>query len=58
MKSRKYPSFNEAITELEKIGKLHYWGRIDADTCLYTYTVGGEMFRLYIFEDGKVEIRE
>jgi hypothetical protein len=58
MKSRKYPSFNEAITYLESKGELKYWGRIDAETCIYTYQCKEGFFRLYVHDDGLVEIRE
>lgn len=60
MKSRKYPTFDEAITYLKSKGELKYWGRIGdkAEICHYTYKCNGELFRLNIYDDGKVEIRE
>jgi hypothetical protein len=60
MKSRKYPTFQEAITHLESKGTLTYWGRIGrkAEICLYSYIIDGVSYDLNIYDDGKVEIRE
>jgi hypothetical protein len=60
MKSRKFPSFNEAITYLESKGKLDFYGwegQIEG-YYIYNYTTEGILYRLKIFKDGKVEIRE
>jgi hypothetical protein len=60
MKSRKYPSFQEAITDLSSKGKLKYWGRIgdNFEICLYTFRYRGFDYTLNIYDNGKVEIRE
>jgi hypothetical protein len=60
MKSRKYPSFQDAITYLESKGELKYWGRIGLkyEICLYSYIIDGVKYTLNITDDGKVEIRE
>jgi hypothetical protein len=60
MKSRKFPSFNEAIAYLESKGELKYWGW-EGQTegyYVYTYLFEGVTYNLAIFKDGKVEIRE
>jgi hypothetical protein len=60
MKSRKYPSFNEAIADLESKGKLEYfgWEGQTEGYYVYSFTTKGILYRLRIFKDGKVEIRE
>lgn len=60
MKSRQFPSFDEAIAYLESKGELKYWGRVGirAEICYYTLTIGRVKYMLYVHEDGKVEIRE
>jgi hypothetical protein len=60
MKSRKYPTLQEAITDLKNKGELDYYGW-EGQTegyYIYNYTTEGILYRLRIFKNGKVEIRE
>jgi hypothetical protein len=60
MQSRKYPTFQEAITYLESKGTLIYggWEGQTEGYYIYNFTFKGIVYRLKIFKDGKVEIRE
>lgn len=59
MRSKQYESFNSAISDLESKGKLSYQGRIGlmAEICLYLYESNGNRYTLYVYLDGKVEVR-
>lgn len=60
MQSRKYHSFQEAITDLESKGTLKYWGwmgTIDG-YYLYTFVIKGVRYELEIYKVGLVKIKE
>jgi hypothetical protein len=56
MKSRKYPSLQEAIAELEKLGKLTYGGHEGLKMIYTLQIVGHNKYILFIHEDGLVEL--
>lgn len=58
MKSRQFPSFNDAIAYLESKGELRFHGRAGsyAEYCIYTLTIGIRVYELKIYMDGKVEV--
>lgn len=61
MKSRQFPSYEEAKKYLEERGTLQYFGRagINYEYCVYTLTLhNGIKYHLSVYDDGKVEIRE
>lgn len=60
MKSQQFDSFNAAIDYLSSKGKLSYQGRIGhhAEICLYLYEREGYRYTLYVYLDGKVEVRK
>lgn len=61
MRSRKFPTFDEAIKYLEERGKLEYFGRVGyrAEQCVYTFFHrDGRVFGLRVHDDGKVEITD
>ncbi|MDB5055057.1 MAG: hypothetical protein JWM44_3107 [Bacilli bacterium] len=61
MKSRKYPSFNEAITYLKSKGDLKYWGWEGQTEGYYVYsyvTHKGVKWHIDIYKNGLIKYRE
>lgn len=60
MKSRQFPTFEAAIAFLEERGKLEFFGREghNCDIFIYNFTCEGRLFHLWIYENGKVEVKE
>lgn len=60
MKSRKFPTFDEAIQYLEAAGELKYFGRagLSCEYCVYTLTVNGRKYYVDVYDDGKVVVKE
>jgi hypothetical protein len=61
MRSRQFPSFKEAIAYLEERGRLEYFGRagLNYEYCVYNFHHNdGYMYRVNVYDNGKVEIRE
>jgi hypothetical protein len=56
MKSRKYPSLQEAIADLEKQGELIYKGHEGLKMIYTLQIVGHNKYILFIHEDGLVEL--
>jgi hypothetical protein len=60
MKSRQFPSFQEAIDYCKSKGDLQYFGREGPHDnyikCVYTLTVGMQIFHLFIHDSGLVEV--
>jgi hypothetical protein len=57
MKSRKFPTFDDAKAYLESRGKLDFFGKVgDRDQCyVYTLTIGVKVYHLLV-TDGLVEV--
>lgn len=61
MKTRKFPTYDEAITYLSERGKLEFFGRVGdrAEIYIYKFTLhSGKIYRLNVYQDGNVEVRE
>lgn len=61
MQSKKFPSFDTARAYLEERGRLEFFGRIGDRAEIFVYnlhTHDGRLFRLFVYEDGKVEVIE
>jgi len=58
MKSRKFPTYDEAKAYLESVGKLQFFGRVgnNAEIYVYTLTIGAKEYHLNVYADGKVEL--
>lgn len=59
MKSRKYPTFQAAKSDLESKGKLEFFGRVglNYEACLYRITLhSGSKYAIKIYDDGTVEL--
>lgn len=59
MKSRKYPSFQAAKSDLESKGKLEFFGRVglNYEACLYKiHLYDGRVYSIKIYDDGTVEL--
>ena len=58
MKSRKFPSFNEAVSYCEERGSLKYFGRQGDkfEYCVYTLTIGVKIFHINIYDDGRLDV--
>ncbi|MDB5054922.1 MAG: hypothetical protein JWM44_2972 [Bacilli bacterium] len=58
MKSRKFPTFDEAKAYLESRGKLEFFGKVgDRDQCyVYTLTVGVKVYLIFVWNDGLLEV--
>lgn len=56
MKNRKYPSYKEAVADLERKGKLVYGGH-EGLKMIYTLQIAGHpKYILFLHEDGLVEL--
>ena len=59
MKSRKYPSFQAAKSDLESKGTLQFFGRVglNYEACLYKiHLYDGRVYSIKIYDDGTVEL--
>lgn len=58
MQSKQFPTFDEAKAYLESRGKLVYGGRegTDANTYVYTLTIGIKVYHLFLYEDGLLKV--
>lgn len=58
MKSRKFPTFEEAKAYMEKAGVVKFVGR-DGDqyqTYIYTLTTGSKIYQIKLSQDGHLEV--
>jgi hypothetical protein len=53
-------TFEEAKAYMEERGKLEFFGRIGENaTCfVYTLTTSWKTYRVFIYDDGKVEVMD
>lgn len=61
MKSKQFPTFNEAMEYLKERGELEYFGRIGQHAETYVYNLKlptGMIYHLLVHDDGKVEVLE
>jgi len=59
LQSRKYPSYDAAVEELSKIGKLVHFGLIDTGKNVYKISLSGNRsYILLVYDDGMVQLYE
>jgi hypothetical protein len=58
MKSKQFPSLEEAKEYMKSRGKVTYWGRegTDAKTYVYSLTIGVMVYDILLHEDGLLEV--
>ena len=58
MKSRKFPSFDDAIKYCEERGSLKYYGREGQhfEYCIYTLTIGNKVYHVNIHDNGLLDV--
>lgn len=55
MKSRKFPTVDEAIAYMEKAGTVKLYGR-EEDFFIYTVTVGSAIYQIMLHENGLLKV--
>lgn len=60
MKSRQFPSFEDAVRYCEERGSLKYFGREGSnfEYCVYTLTIGNRVYHLFIYANGKLVVTD
>ena len=60
MKSRQFPSFDDAVKYCEERGSLKYFGREGSnfEYCVYTLTIGNRVYHLFIYDNGKLVVTD
>ena len=59
MRSRKYPTKEEAYAYLNAVGKLEFFGRVglNYEACLYKiHLFDGRVYSIQVYDDGTVEL--
>ena len=58
MKSRKFPTFEDAKAYMEKAGEVKFFGRAGEryTQCIYTLTVGSRVYHISLHDDGLLEV--
>jgi hypothetical protein len=55
MKSKQFPSYEEAESYMKERGELKYWGT-EGNAYVYTLTIGIKVYHLLLEDDGLVEV--
>jgi hypothetical protein len=55
MKSKQFPSYEEAVTYMNERGEVKFWGT-EGKAYVYTLTIGIKVYHLLVHDDGLVEV--
>jgi hypothetical protein len=60
MKSKQFPSLEEAKSYMKSRGKVTYWGRegTDAKTYVYSLTIGHIVYHILLESDGYLRVTD
>lgn len=55
MKSKQFPTFDDALSYMEEAGTVKYYGR-EEDIFIYTVTVGSTIYQIMLSESGLLKV--